>query len=205
MLIDADTAAGALLGAAGIPAADVPRRPLGADWFREQPAWLAASTVAHELVTNQALSATEAMEVAEDLLTDHEHLDPAARQLLEVGFIEAMICSSSHEPAEATARLLESAGTQVWRTWHQKRERLEALSEMAVASTQSPSAMDANDDAVRMLCRTTTYRAESGRFVVLADLISADRPSPWPLRHPLMTGLVFAGELLMFLVLSLIL
>ena len=60
------------------------------------------------------------------------------------------------------------------------------------------------DVFLRVFRSLHTYRAESGRHVVLADLISSDRPSPWPLRHPLLTGLVFGGVMAVLLLLSLL-
>ena len=200
-VIDADEAASRLLAATGIASADVPPRRLGADWFREQPAWLAASMAADRLVCDAALSPTDALMTAAELL--EEDLDPEARELVCVGFVEAMVCSASHGDGSDGARLIDVSPVAVWRTWHQKRERLEALSEQRTARLTAPRALSSNDEAVAMVGRCTTYRAESGRYVVLADLISADRPSPWPLRHPVLVGLLFGAFMLVMLVLSL--
>jgi len=191
-----------LLAATGVAPGEVPPRRFGADWFREQPAWLAASTAADRLVTNSALSPTDALMTAAEMLEDDE-LAPDAHELVAVGFVEAMVCCASHGDGSDGARLIDVSPVAIWRTWHQKRERLEALSEQRSAKLTAPRAISSSDEAVAMMGRCTTYRAESGRYVVLAELISAERPSPWPLRHPVLTGLLFGAFMLLMLVLSL--
>lgn len=191
-----------MLGAAGIAPGEVPPRRFGADWFREQPDWLAMATAADRLVCDPGFDPSAALAVAGDLLA--EELDHETRHLLEVGFVESLVCSASHASAEATDRIIAASPQLVWSVWHRRRERLEALSEQRAASSRPPRALEDDDPAVAMLARCTTYRAESGRFVLLADLISADRPSPWPLRHPVLLGLAFAAVMVVLLVLSLL-
>lgn len=203
METSAEAASRRLLGAAGIAPGEVPPRRFGADWFREQPAWLATTMAADHLVTNSALDPGPALLVAEEILW-HEHPDDEAAKLIEVGFVEAMICAASHIDASAGDHVLGVAPQRVWSTWHRRRERLEALSEMPHAVVQPPSPLESSDPMRALLARCTTYRAESGRYVVLADLISSDRPSPWILRHPVLTGLVFAAVMGVLLLLSLI-
>ncbi|MEM7285505.1 MAG: hypothetical protein AAF480_04065 [Actinomycetota bacterium] len=200
---DAEIVSTQLLGAAGIAPGEVPPRRFGADWFREQPAWLAATVVADRLVHDAALDPGPALLVAEDVLANHLP-DTEAAQLIEVGFVEAMICASSHSTEIDGSHILQVAPQRVWSTWHRRRERLEALSEMPHSVSDRPKALDDADDDYAMMARCTTYRAESGRHVVLADLISSDRPSPWPLRHPLLTGLVFGAVMAVLLLLSLV-
>ena len=200
---DAEIVSRRLLAAAGIAPGEVPPRRFGADWFREQPAWLAATVVADRLVGDPALDPGPALAVAEEVLADHLP-DTEAAQLIEVGFVEAMICAASHSSTGDGEHILRVAPQRVWSTWHRRRERLEALSEMSHAVADRPKALDDVDDGCAMMARCTTYRAESGRYVVLADLISSDRPSPWPLRHPLLTGLVFGGVMAILLLLSLV-
>ena len=192
-----------LLAAAGIAVGEVPPRRFGADWFREQPAWLAATVVADRLVGDPALDPGPALQIAEEVLWGHLP-DTEAAQLIEVGFIEAMICAASHSSTGDGEHILRVAPQRVWSAWHRRRERLEALSEMSHAVAERPRALDDADDGCAMMARCTTYRAESGRHVVLADLISSDRPSPWPLRHPVLTGLTFAAVMGVMLLLSLI-
>ena len=202
---DHGTAAGVsrqLLGAAGIAPGEVPPRRFGADWFREQPDWLAATVVAHRLVGDAALDPQPALLVAEHELGLH-HPDTEVAKIIEVGFIEAMICASSHLSAGGD-HIVRVAPQLVWSTWHRRRERLEALSEMPHAVADRPEVLDHSDDVRAMLACCTTYRAESGRYVVLADLVSSDRPSPWVLRHPVLTGLVFAAVMGVLLLLSLL-
>lgn len=203
METSAEAASRRLLGAAGIAPGEVPPRRFGADWFREQPAWLAATLAADRLVADPALDPAPALLVAEEVLS-HEHPDDEVAKLIEVGFIEAMICAASHGNTSADQHVLGVAPQRVWSTWHRRRERLEALSEMPHAAAQAPQLLDHPDPTKAMLARCTTYRAESGRFVVLADLVSSDRPSPWILRHPVLTGLVFAAIMSVILLLSLI-
>ena len=200
---DAEIVSVQLLAAAGIAPGEVPPRRFGADWFREQPSWLAATVVADRLVSDAALDPEPALLVAEAVLAEHLP-DTEAAQLIEVGFIEAMICASSHSAEVDGAHIFQVAPQRVWSTWHRRRERLEALSEMSHAVSDRPKALDDPDESCAMMARCTTYRAESGRHVVLADLISSDRPSPWPLRHPLLTGLVFGGVMAVLLLLSLV-
>lgn len=195
-------AAAVLLAAAGVAPGEVPPRPFGADWFREQPPWLAASTVADRLVNDPGFDPAEALMMADDMLAVDD-LPYATAQLIEVGFVEAMVCSASHRPVEDTAELLGSCPPAVWQIWHRRRERLEALSEDA-GSVRPPRSLESLDENTALLARCTTYRAESGRHVVLADLVSADNPSPWPLRHPILVGLIFAAVILGFLILSLV-
>lgn len=202
MPLTADDAAARLLGAAGIDASEVPPRRFGADWFREQPAWLAAATAAHRLVADTGFDPAPALHEAAAVLDDPE-ADPEAVQLVEVGFIEAMVCAASNGPGDAGARIVAASPLRVWGVWHRRRERLEALSDERFADDEQPVGLESDDPAVAMLAACTTYRAESGRYVVLADLISADRPSPWPLRHPVMVGLIFGAFLFLMLVLSL--
>ena len=202
MSVDPGSAAQRLLAAAGVSSGEVPPRRFGADWFRERPEWLAVSTVAHTLVAEPGRDATDALAVAEDLLDGADPDDPVVA-LVEIGFVEAMVCASSHGDGSAAARLLALCPPRVWGVWHRRRERLEALSEERSAHLTAPPALDDDDAAVAMLARCTTYRAESGRHVVLAELISADRPSPWALRHPVGVGLVFGGVMLVLTVLSL--
>lgn len=202
MTVSPADAAALVLGAAGIAPGEVPPRRFGADWFREQPDWLAMATAADRLVCDPGFDPSAALAVAGDLLA--EDLDHETRQLLEVGFVESLVCSASHATAEATDRIIAASPQPVWSVWHRRRERLEALSEQRVASSRPPRALEDDDRALAMLARCTTYRAESGRFVLLADLISADRPSPWPLRHPVLLGLAFAAVMVVLLVLSLL-
>lgn len=204
MSVDPEIAAQRLMAAAGVSRGEVPPRRFGADWFRERPEWLAVSTVAHTLIEEPGREATDALETAEELLADAEPDDPVVA-LVEIGFIEAMVCASSHGDSSAAARLLALCPPRVWGVWHRRRERLEALSEERSAHLAAPSALEDRDQAVAMLARCTTYRAESGRYVVLAELISADRPSPWALRHPVGVGLIFGGVMLVLLILSLLL
>lgn len=204
MTADPDLAAERLLAAAGVSRGEVPPRRFGADWFRERPDWLAVSTVAHVLVAEPGRDVVDALQVAEELLIDADPDDPVVA-LVEVGFVEAMICASSHGDGSAAAKLLAASPPRVWSVWHRRRERLEALSEERSAHLIAPRALADTDEAVAMLARCTTYRAESGRFVVLAELISADRPSPWALRHPVGVGLIFGGVMLVLLILSLLL
>ncbi|MEO1061595.1 MAG: hypothetical protein AAFZ07_09270 [Actinomycetota bacterium] len=201
---ETDSVAQQLLAAAGVSIGEVPPRRFGADWFREQPAWLAVSKVAHTLVEEPGREVIDALQIAEDALAAADPDDPVVA-LVEIGFVEAMICASSHGDGTAAARLLEVCPPRVWGVWHRRRERLEALSEERSAHLVAPSALDDDDEAVAMLARCTTYRAESGRYVVLAELISADRPSPWALRHPIGVGLIFGGVMLVLLILSLLL
>ncbi len=200
--VTAEIVSSRLLGAAGIAPGEVPPRRFGADWFREQPAWLATTVVADRLVADAALDPGPALLLAEEVLASYDP-DSEIAKLIEVGFIEAMICASSHPPDGEGGHILRVAPQRVWSTWHRRRERLEALSEMPHA-VERPKALDDPDDVRAMLARCTTYRAESGRHVVLAHLISADRPSPWPLRHPVLTGLTFLAVMTVFFLLSLI-
>lgn len=200
---DADIVSTRLLAAAGIAPGEVPPRRFGADWFREQPAWLAATVVADRLVADPALDPGPALVVAEEVLADHLP-DTEAAQLIEVGFVEAMICASSHSSTGDGQHILRVSPQRVWSTWHRRRERLEALSELSHAVDERPNALDDADDGCAMMARCTTYRAESGRYVLLAHLISSDRPSPWPLRHPILVGLVFGGVMTVLLLLSLV-
>lgn len=199
----AEAVAARLLAAAGVDSSEVPPRRFGADWFRERPAWLAATTVAEVLVRESGRDAVAALEVAEEVLTE---VDPDAEehQLVEVGFVEALVCAASHHDGGAEARLLAACSPRVWGVWHRRRERLEALSEERSAHLRAPSALDDADRGVAVLARGTSYRAESGRYVVLAELISADRPSPWALRHPVAVGLLFGAVMSVLLVLSLV-
>lgn len=203
MPVTPDETAQRLLAATGVARAEVPPRRYGADWFREQPAWLAASAAADRLIRDPGYNAAPALEVAADILDDPT-AGPAAVELVEVGFIEAMVCSASHRTDHADSRIIAASPLRVWGTWHRKRERLEALSEQALAAPTGPEALESDDAAVAMVARCTTYRAESGRYVILADLISADRPSPWPLRHPFLVGLLFGGCMFVLLILSLL-
>lgn len=206
--VSARVAALLLLGAAGMPPADVPVRRFGADWFREQPDWLAASAAADHLTQDAALDPGPALRTAAELLETAgiapDDLEPDVPALVEVGFVEAMICSASHLEPGADSRLVSASPGPVWRVWHRRRERLEALSEQRSAAHEPPPGLSDPDPAVAMIARCTTYRAESGRYVVLANLISADRPSPWPLRHPLLVALLFAAVLGTFLLISLL-
>ncbi|MEM8904206.1 MAG: hypothetical protein AAGA17_17745 [Actinomycetota bacterium] len=204
MPIEPDAVAQDLMAAAGVSIGEVPPRRFGADWFREQPAWLAVSKVAHTLVTEPGRDVGDALLIAERVLVEADP-DDAVVALVEIGFIEAMICAASHGDGSASARVLAAAPPRVWGVWHRRRERLEALSEERSAHPVAPKALTDDDEAVAMLAACTTYRAESGRHVVLAELISADRPSPWALRHPIGVGLIFGGVMLVLLVLSLLL
>lgn len=204
MIVEPDAVAQQLMVAAGVSIGEVPPRRFGADWFREQPAWLAVSKVAQVLVEEPGRDAGDALQMAEYVLAESDPADPVVA-LIEIGFVEAMVCASSHGDGSATARLLANCPPRVWGVWHRRRERLEALSEERSAHLTAPAALEDRDEAVAMLARCTTYRAESGRYVVLAELISADRPSPWALRHPIGVGLIFGGVMLVLLILSLLL
>lgn len=200
---DAPEVARRLLAAAGVAEGEVPRRRFGADWFRERPAWLAASTAADTLVSEAGRDPSGALDVAEEVLHSAPP-DGEVAQLVEIGFVEAMVCAASHDEHGAEARLLAACPPRVWGVWHRRRERLEALSEERSAHDNAPRGLADPDPDVALLARCTTYRAESGSFVVLAELVSADRPSPWALRHPVKLGLVFGAVMLVLTVLSLI-
>ncbi|MEM9034055.1 MAG: hypothetical protein AAGA99_09435 [Actinomycetota bacterium] len=191
-----------LLASAGVDESEVPPRRFGADWFRERPNWLAASTVADVLVREAGRDPSGAFAVAEAVLRETDP-DSEQHQLVEIGFVEALVCSASHDDTGAEARLLASCPPRVWGVWHRRRERLEALSEERSAHLAAPRALTDDDAGVSLLARCSTYRAESGRHVVLAELISADRPSPWALRHPIGVGLLFGTVMLVLFVLSL--
>lgn len=201
MTISAEEAAARLLGAAGVAPNEVPPRRWGADWFREQPPWLAATAAADRLVHDAGFDPEAALAVAAEIL-DSEDPESSTAQLVEVGFIESMVCSASHGDGAATDRIVAASPLAVWSVWHRRRERLEALSDQPLATASRPRALDADEADLAMLARCTTYRAESGRFVVLADIVSADRPSPWPLRHPVLVGLIFGAVMLVVLLLS---
>jgi hypothetical protein len=203
MAFDADEAAAIMRAAAGIAPGEVPPRRFGADWFREQPAWLSMATVADRLVRDPGFDPSTALEVAAELLV-HSDPDDEVTKLIEVGFVESMICVASHGDGTDGDRIVRQCPLELWRIWHRRRERLEALSEQRFAHTDAPRALDDADEAVAMVARCTTYRAESGRYVVLAELISADRPSPWPLRHPVLVGVAFAAVLATMLLLSML-
>lgn len=198
MIGEAD-AADVLLDAVGLSRSDVPPRALGADWFREQPNWMAASLAADSLVHSPELAPAPALMAAAALLEDDE-ADPVVQELVTVGFVEAMICSASHDDGTAAARIIDVCPVTIWRIWHQRRERLEALSEQRLGRAFPPAGLQRADAHAQMLSRCTTYRAESGRYVVLSELISSDRPSPWPLRHPVLTGLLFAAVIMLAMI-----
>ena len=203
MAFDADEAAAIMRAAAGIAPGEVPPRRFGADWFREQPAWLSMATVADRLVRDPGFDPSTALEVAAELLA-HTDPDDEVAKLIEVGFVEAMICVASHGDGIDGDRIVRQCPLELWRIWHRRRELLEALSEQRYAHTEAPRALDDADEGVAMMARCTTYQAESGRYVVLAELISADRPSPWPLRHPVLVGVAFAAVLATMLLLSML-
>jgi len=201
--LTADEVAAIMRAAAGIAPGEVPPRRFGADWFREQPAWLSMATVADRLVRDPGFDPSSALEVAAELLRSGDP-DDEVTKLIEIGFVESMVCVASHrEPTDAD-RIIQQSPLELWRVWHRRRERLEALSEQRYAHADAPRALDDTDDAVALVARCTTYRAESGRYVVLAELISSDRPSPWPLRHPVLLGCAFAAVMSVLLLLSLI-
>lgn len=197
MTLNEEQAAKLVCGAAGVTPAEVPPRPFGADWFREQPEWLAMSTAADRLVNTPSLDLAVPLSVAAALLEEEE--SDEIQHLVEVGFVEAMVCSASHEPTgKAEERILAACPLSVWRVWHRRRERLEALSDQPLAELTPPAALQDGDPNMSMMARCTTYRAESDRYVVLARVVSADRPSPWPWRHPILLGLIFLAILLFF-------
>lgn len=204
MPVTTSQAAQLIAGAVGVAPAEVPPRRFGADWFREQQDWLAVSVAADRLVADAALDASLPLSVAAALLEEEEELDVNVDHLVEVGFVEAMVCCASHRTDGAEQRLLSTAPASVWQVWHRRRERLEALSDQRLGDEEPPSGLFHDDAEVAMLARCTTYRAESGRYVVLADLLSADRPSPWPLRHPVLFGLAFLAFLSLMFALALL-
>jgi len=203
MGFDAEEAAAIMRAAAGVAPGEVPPRRFGADWFREQPAWLSMATIADRLVQDSGFDPSTALEVATELLA-HSDPDDEVAKLIEVGFVESMICVASHGDGSDGDRIARQCPLELWRIWHRRRERLEALSEQRFAHTDAPGALGDDDEAVALVARCTTYRAESGRYVVLAELISADRPSPWPLRHPVLLGVAFAAVMATMLLLSLL-
>ncbi len=131
-----------------------------------------------------------------------ERGDPDAVELVEVALVGSWICLCSH-PDSGLGRedLLPHLRLRLFQRWHQRQQWLEAVStDRQRPSRDAEALIEAQDPWARALGRATSYRAENGRLVPVAELFGGDDvPRPrWVLRLALavIVAVVFAVGLL---------
>jgi hypothetical protein len=118
---------------------------------------------------------------------------------IAVAFVEGVLCVTSHRGDRAEReQLLGQLGPLAWQRWHQGHERAEALSARRGGGLGRADLLRAPDPWVQGLARATSFRAENGRLVSLAERAGVARP----VRHPVLTQpAVWLGVLFLFVLL----
>ena len=124
------------------------------------------------------------------------------RDAIAVAFVEALLCACSHAEGQTGRQaFVGRLGSLTWQRWHQGHERAEALSTARRVNGDGHVLLASTDPWVRALARATTFRAENGRLVSLAERGGMEAPARAPIlgRPAVWAGGLFALVLLLAL------